>query len=92
MAKKVGCLIGKEKVNGRCVSVSKIKIPQVRIRNMISSSGREVPNQFILDTKDATYFQSYRTIIAVKKMGKTYLDKNHWDYSKTTGTWYPFYQ
>lgn len=52
---------------------------------MQSNSGREIPNQFIITTEDGTYFQSYKTIIAVKINGKIYLDKNSWDYSKTTG-------
>lgn len=58
---------------------------KVNVRNMQSNSGREIPNQFIITTEDGTYFQSYKTIIAVKINGKIYLDKNSWDYSKTTG-------
>ena len=44
-------------------------------------------NQFIIDCGDIEIFQSYSTIIAKKdyKQGKVYLDKNNWDYSKTTG-------
>ena len=62
----------------------------MKIKNMTSSSGREVPNQFIIETKGATYFQSYKTVIAKKfwpknKMMRIYLDKNYWDYSVTTG-------
>lgn len=46
-----------------------------------------VPNQFEIHTDKYIYFQSYSTIIAKKQrgfMGKTTLDKNSWDYSKTT--------
>ena len=60
---------------------------EVIVRNMISNSGNKVANQFIIHTKTATYFQSYRTLI-IKKLasnGKIYLDKNSWDYSVTTG-------
>lgn len=50
-----------------------------------SRSDKEVANQFIIyDDDGSTYFQSYRTIIAKKSCGKTYLDEN-WDYSVTTG-------
>ena len=60
---------------------------EVIVKNMINSNGNTVPNQFIIHTKTATYFQSYRTLI-IKKLasnGKIYLDKNSWDYSVTTG-------
>ena len=58
----------------------------VKVRNMISSNGNAVANQFEIRTDDATYFQSYNSIIA-KRMdsGVVYLDKNYWDYSVTTG-------
>ena len=60
---------------------------KVTVRNMISGRGNFVANQFIIDTPQATYFQSYRTIIAKKdwKSGKTFLDKDRWDFSVTTG-------
>ena len=60
---------------------------EVMVRNMISNNGNRVANQFIIHTKTATYFQSYRTIIAKKlaSNGKVFLDKNSWDYSVTTG-------
>jgi hypothetical protein len=48
-------------------------------------SGREVANQYIVDCPGKTYFQSYSTVIALKKGGKVYLDKQAWNYSKTTG-------
>lgn len=59
----------------------------IQVQNMVSSNGNEVPNQFEIFTKTATYFQSYRTIIAKKRLkdGQIYLDKNCWDYSTTTG-------
>lgn len=60
---------------------------EVMVRSMISSNGNTVPNQFIIHTKTATYFQSYRTIIIKRndRNGKIYLDKNSWNYSVTTG-------
>ena len=43
------------------------------------------PNQFIITTPDAEYFQSYDSVIAMRTWKKTYLDINYWDYSTTTG-------
>ena len=47
----------------------------VKVRNMISSNGNAVANQFEIETDDATYLQSYDSIIA-KRMdsGVIYLD------------------
>ena len=58
----------------------------VKVRNMESSNGNSVANQFEIKTDDATYLQSYNSII-VKRMdsGVTYLDEYYWDYSVTTG-------
>lgn len=42
-------------------------------------------NQYIIDVDDASYFQSYNTIIAKIEGSKVYLDKTSWDYSATTG-------
>lgn len=50
-------------------------------------TGNPVANQFEIYTNKYIYFQSYRTIIARKQrgfLGKTTLDKNYWDYSRTT--------
>jgi len=63
-------------------------IPKLKIKiyNMCSpNSGREVPNQFIIETPDGRYFKSYDTIIAFIPWGggKLVLDP-HWDYSPTT--------
>lgn len=60
-------------------------IKKLNVKNMESPrSNRPVANQFIIETEEATYFQSYSTLIAVKQYGKTFLDKNSWDYSVTT--------
>ena len=58
----------------------------VKVRNMKSSNGNSVANQFEIETDDATYLQSYNSIIA-KRMdsGVIYLDEYYWDYSVTTG-------
>lgn len=60
----------------------------IKVRNMRSSRGNAVANQFIIEADDWEIFQSYGSVIA-KKMydgsGKTYIDENYWDYSRTTG-------
>lgn len=53
------------------------------IQNLQSvRSGREVPNQYNIQIKDMTIFQSYRTVIAAVKNGVLYIDKDK--YSVTT--------
>lgn len=57
-----------------------------KVKNMESSNGNTVPNQFIIETPSGMeIFQSYETIIAIKKDGAIYLDSNYWNYSVTTG-------
>lgn len=57
-----------------------------KVKNMVSSQGNKVPNQFIIDTPGKEIFQSYYTIIAMKdyQNGKIYLDERKWNYSTTT--------
>lgn len=57
------------------------------VRNMISSSGREVANQFVISTTEGQYFQSYSSVIVFVPFGsgRIVLDKNKWAYSITTG-------
>lgn len=57
-----------------------------KLENMRSCNGNEVPNQFIAQTEDGLYFQSYQSVIAFKPLsGKIQLDRDRWDYSVTTG-------
>lgn len=49
----------------------------IRVSNMVSDRGREVPNQFIIHTSDGTYFQSYDTTIARIRGGQVTLDPNY---------------
>jgi len=58
----------------------------IQVNQMCSPrTGNPVPNQFKIHTKKGVYFQSYSTIIAFKpNEGKLKLDKNYWDYSRTT--------
>lgn len=45
-----------------------------------------VKNQFIIKTINGVYFQSYNTVVAFKdNNGNIELDRESWDYSKTTG-------
>ena len=59
----------------------------MKVSNMQSSKGNDVPNQFIVQGEDdCVFFQSYETVIAKldRKTDKFYLDENKWNYSKTT--------
>lgn len=60
----------------------------MKVQNMTGKNGRAIPNQIIIFDSEATYFQSYNTIIVKTCFEdderKTYLDENSWDYSKTT--------
>lgn len=43
-------------------------------------------NQMKVTTNEGTFFQSYGSVIALRRNdGSIELDKNTWDYSKTTG-------
>lgn len=60
----------------------------MKVNNMKSRNGNKVPNQFIVHTPEATFFQSYNSII-VKTTFKdgqrvVYLDEYYWNYSRTT--------
>jgi len=61
----------------------------MKVSNMTSDrADREIPNQFIINTPEATYFQSYKSIIIKTcwedDKRKVYLDERYWNYSKTT--------
>ena len=59
---------------------------KIKVENMQSSHGNDVPNQFIIQTDEGLYFQSYSSVIAFKPLqGKIQLDTRKWDYSVTTG-------
>lgn len=57
----------------------------MKVKNIISDKGNAIANQFIIDTKDGYYFQSYDSIIVKISKGQVYLDEYFWDYSVTTG-------
>lgn len=60
----------------------------MRVKNMTSSNGNFVANQFIIIDNNATYFQSYNSIIAKIEMiegsKKVFLDEYYYNYSRTT--------
>ena len=59
----------------------------MKVENMKSvRTGRAVANQFVItDSKrNAVWFQSYTSVIALVENGTLYLDRNKWDYSQTT--------
>lgn len=61
---------------------------KTKVENMQSTrSGREVANQFLIYTQEGVYFQSYKSVIALKPFngGQILLDEHYWDYSTTTG-------
>ena len=62
-------------------------IHKIKVSNMTSDNGNKIANQFEIRTDKGVYFQSYDSIIAFIPYGNkpTILDRNTWDYSRTTG-------
>ena len=59
----------------------------IKVRNITNTNGNTVANQFeIVDVDNATFFQSYNTLIAEVRDsdGQVTLDEYYWDYSRTT--------
>ncbi len=67
----------------------------MKIVPLTNNNGKTVANHFIIYTPEATYFQSYKSIIIKTSFedGKRiiYLDSDTWDYSKTTSKYRNFY-
>lgn len=57
---------------------------KTKVSNMTTPNGNTAANQFIIETHNGIYFQSYSSIIARKSNGKITLDPTYWDYSRTT--------
>lgn len=53
------------------------------VRQLINDNGNYAANQFVIRTANATYFQSYSSVVC-KWDGINLVVSNHWDYSKTT--------
>jgi len=57
----------------------------IKVENMVSNGGNDVPNQFIIRTNNGRMFRSYDSNIAFIPNDESiiYLGKD-WDYSRTT--------
>ena len=53
------------------------------VKNMTSTKGNTVPNQFLIKTNEGDFFQSYKTVIAFVG-DNIILDDNALNYSRTT--------
>lgn len=57
----------------------------IKCEQMISNKGNSIANQFLIYANNGVYFQSYRSIIALKQNdGTIVLSEKYWDYSSTT--------
>ena len=56
----------------------------MKVSNMQSRKGNDVPNQFEIETETGRMFQSYRSMIASIDNGIVTLDEYYWNYSRTT--------
>ena len=56
----------------------------MKVTNLMSSNGNKVPNQFVIETDNKIYFQSYNSIIAEIVGSNIYVDPVYYNYSKTT--------
>lgn len=55
------------------------------VQNLIGLNGNEVVNQFVIDTKKATFFQSYQSVVCkIDNSTRKVTLSSHWDYSVTT--------
>lgn len=43
---------------------------KIKVENMQSSRGNDIPNQFVITTDEGRYFQSYNSVIAFKPYNK----------------------
>lgn len=67
-------------------------LAKVRVRNMRSRKGNDVPNQFIIKGNNWELFQSYKSPIALKVYDNRVMSTleaiilfKDWDFSRTTG-------
>lgn len=55
------------------------------VQNIIGLNGNAVVNQFVIDTKKATFFQSYQSVVCkIDNSTRKVTLSSHWDYSVTT--------
>lgn len=53
------------------------------VSQLINNNGNAAANQFVISTANATYFQSYRSVVCKLQNGNVIVS-NNWDYSRTT--------
>ena len=53
------------------------------VRQLINNNGNPAANQFVINTSNAVYFQSYDSVVCKVKGGQITLS-DHWDFSNTT--------
>ena len=56
----------------------------MRVEQFTNNNNKPVKNQFIIYDEKSIIFQSYFSIIAIKRNGKIALDADKWNYSKIT--------
>lgn len=55
------------------------------VQNLIGLNGNPVVNQFVINTKNGKYFQSYQSVVCkINKDNNKVTLSSHWDYSVTT--------
>jgi hypothetical protein len=61
-------------------------INKIKVERMTGRTGQSVKNQYIIETADGRYFQSYAAVVAFQShcMSVTRLDSRYWRYSSTT--------
>ena len=61
-------------------------LKNTKVENMISNSGNNIANQFIITTENSYIFQSYSTTMAIYDEGNCnlFLNNDIGNYSKTT--------
>ncbi len=64
------------------------QVRHTKVEQMTNKMGKPVVNQFIIHQQEGylkrTIFQSYKSVVAVKVDGFTFLDRTCWNYSNTT--------
>ena len=57
----------------------------IMVQNIIGFQGNPVVNQFVINTENAIYFQSYSSVVCrIDRQTNQVVLSSHWDYSTTT--------
>ena len=70
--------------NNKQLTKEKTMNVTMNVKNMTSSNGNKVANQFIVTDLGFKYYQSYNSMIVKIDLHNTYLDKKYWNFSNTT--------